>query len=116
MKLKRRRVFILAGLLIALSLGLGWVGTAVIRVKRAHIQLMSAIREMPERFAYSEQELKDFFANAELALLRSASPLLRAPWRSDVRLYYLHNPRINTAGCDAWAYLGPEGPSVKIHN
>ncbi len=116
MSVKRKRVFVLAAVLIVLSLGIGWVATAGIRVRCAHVRLMKAVRETPERFAYGERELKGFFANAELAIAHSIAPLLKAPWRSDVRLYYLHNPRMNRFGYDAWAHVGPDGPSIKIHN
>lgn len=104
--MKRRtktRVVVFA---VLLAIGAAWPAVASLRVVRAHAALVDA----------KASQHSQFFANADLDFLRSLGPVLKRPWRPDIRLYYLHSPRFSHNFCDAWAVCESSGEwYLKIH-
>ena len=53
---------------------------------------------------------------ASLKTWRSLRPLIKNPSRKEVRLCFVHNPRLNVHGVDAWATTGTGRWELEIHN
>lgn len=84
-----------------------WTTVAEYRLLKAHGVLLEA----------KGRENAWFFVNASLDVGRSRGPLLKRPWRSDIRLYYIHEPRFSRNFCDAWAIQEDSGDwHFKIHH
>jgi hypothetical protein len=61
-------------------------------------------------------ESNDFFSSASLVVWPSLRPLIKNPFRSDIRLYFDHIPKINRHSHDAWASNETGTWQLKIHN
>jgi hypothetical protein len=85
--MKKNLIRLVAG--AAILAGLAWTLAAAVRLHREHRSFINTVENRPEQFWYSESELTDFVAHAKLKL-GSLSPLMKCPWRDDVRLYYTY--------------------------
>jgi len=74
---------------IAILFGIAWTSAASVRLLREHRSFIATVETRPEQFWYSESELADFLARAQLKL-GSLSPLMKCPWRDDIRLYFTY--------------------------
>lgn len=90
---------------IVLAIILAWCGIAVGRLLHAKSDFAK------DRGSESEE----FFASASLRGRHSLRPLLRNPFRRDIRLYFDHEPKINPGSEDAWASNETGQWVFKIH-
>ncbi len=93
-----------------------WYGAASLRLLRAHSEFQSIRRTQPESLGYPISEQAPFFASASLRFQHSVGPLIKNPSRSDIRLYFDREPKINRYSCDAWASNESGRWQLKIHN
>ena len=102
--MKRNTIVILGASVCAILLC--WGGIAAARLHRAQ-----------SGFAKTSPSQSDqFFASASLCTWRSLSPLIKNPFRKDIRLYFVHKPKINIDGIDAWASNERGSWELKLHN
>lgn len=83
-----------------------WCGFAAVRL---HYAVLDFARSRPP-------ESETFFASASLCNWNSLCPLIRKPFRGDIRLYFVHEPKFNVHGKDAWASNERGSWELKIHN
>lgn len=93
-----------------------WVLGCVGRLTVACASFRSSLRDAPQAFGYPADETQQFFKHSRLLRWRSLRPLLRRPWRADVRLNWQRRPPINRHGPDAHAIRRSDGAwQLKIH-
>jgi hypothetical protein len=102
--MKRKTISI--GGTIVLAVALVWCGIAVARLRHTESEFAKA------RTSGSDE----FFVSASLCAWQSLRPLIKNPFRSDIRLYFDHVPKINRGSHDAWASNETGEWRPKIHN
>jgi len=79
----------------------------------------TTVYKYPEVFKIEGFGAVKFNQNSKLHFWLSLAPLLKNPFRQDIRLYFDHVPKINNYGPDAWA-INETGKAtewkLKIHN
>lgn len=94
-----------------------WIAQALLIVSWQHHALALQIQADHKRSGASQPELASFSQRYHLMVFRSIGPLLKRPFRHDVRLYYVRSPRFHTSGDDAWAVRERDGRwFYKIHS
>ena len=88
----------LAAFLVGVAAGGSWTSVAVSRLWDAHLGFIRAVSsgEAAEHGSFDP-------GNFDLAFQKALLPLLKRPWRADVRLYYVHRTRRTSNDHEAWA-------------
>ncbi len=82
----RRRLFIIAAVILLLPGA--WLGVGVYQVVALSQELRSELRSNPGQFMYNPATLTRFADTSDLQIGQSIGPMLKDPWRDDVRLYF----------------------------
>ena len=93
-----------------------WYGAASFRLLRAHSDFQRARQTQPDTLGYPNSGMSTFFASSSLRFGHSVGPLLKNPFRNDIRLYFDHKPKFNRLSEDAWASNETGVWQLKIHN
>jgi hypothetical protein len=96
-------------LMVCSALILSWIGVAVVRLWLNQRDFRLIAETLPMAREYRQQQQVAFFEAASLRVVKSLGPLLRVPWRSDVRLYFAHEPALLSHGEDAYAIKTDDG-------
>ena len=86
--MSKRKIASVCIMLLSLFVAIIWLSVAVIRVKYSHQDLMQFIRQTEKYSPDTREELFNCFEKSRLDHIQSIKPLLKIPWRSDIRLYY----------------------------
>ena len=99
---------------VAIAAVLDWCAIAMARLHHSHVAFREFAQD-PLAFWPAEPQHHSFLASVSLQTWRSLRPLLKRPFRNDIRLYFVHEPRLNADGMDAWASNETGTWKLKIH-
>ena len=92
--MSKRKIGFICILAVLFFVAVTWTAVASIRVKYAHKDLMRFLRQTEKYSPDKREELVNYFEKSRLDYVKSTKPLLKKPWRSDIRLYCLEPPMV----------------------
>ena len=111
--MSKRKIVSICIMVLPLFVVIIWSSVAVIRVKYAHKDLIQFLRQSKKYSPDKREELVIFFEKSRLGHMKSIKPLLKTPWRSDIRLYF-YGSSIETHADHHAIKKGPNEWDVKI--